>query len=226
MGLVRSLGELLDEVANERAEGYRRVKLKINPGWDEEPVARSAVLGQTLPCSPMRTARTPELAVRRGSRALGPPGRVRPGLHRATAGRRRPGGPCPVSPTDPDAALPRRGADLIGVGVDRSGHRGLFGRERESGTARRSSGEPCTPTTCARSSGVPVWCGGMVETGVGRAANVALAALPNFSLPGDLSASGRFFEQDVDCAARGERRTGPLPCPPAPAAGCSSTMTP
>ncbi len=45
--------------------------------------------------------------------------------------------------------------------------------------------------------GVPVWCGGMVETGVGRAANLALAALPNFSLAGDLSASGRFFEQDL-----------------------------
>jgi O-succinylbenzoate synthase len=45
--------------------------------------------------------------------------------------------------------------------------------------------------------GVPVWCGGMVETGIGRAANVALASLPNFSLPGDLSASARFFEQDL-----------------------------
>jgi o-succinylbenzoate synthase len=44
---------------------------------------------------------------------------------------------------------------------------------------------------------VPVWCGGMVETGVGRAANLALAALPNFLLPGDLSASSRFFETDL-----------------------------
>jgi O-succinylbenzoate synthase len=44
---------------------------------------------------------------------------------------------------------------------------------------------------------VPVWCGGMVETGIARAANIALAALPGFSLPGDLSATGRFFDVDL-----------------------------
>jgi O-succinylbenzoate synthase len=45
--------------------------------------------------------------------------------------------------------------------------------------------------------GVPVWCGGMLETGIGRAANVALAALPGFTLPGDTSASSRYFETDI-----------------------------
>jgi o-succinylbenzoate synthase len=45
--------------------------------------------------------------------------------------------------------------------------------------------------------GVPVWCGGMLETGIGRAANVALAALPNFRLPGDTSASARYFAEDL-----------------------------
>jgi o-succinylbenzoate synthase len=44
---------------------------------------------------------------------------------------------------------------------------------------------------------VPVWCGGMVETGIGRAANAALAALPGFTLPGDISASTRFYAQDI-----------------------------
>jgi O-succinylbenzoate synthase len=44
---------------------------------------------------------------------------------------------------------------------------------------------------------VPVWCGGMLETGIGRAANVALAALPNFTLPGDTSASDRYYRQDI-----------------------------
>ena len=47
------------------------------------------------------------------------------------------------------------------------------------------------------SRGVPVWCGGMLETGIGRAANLALAALPGFTLPGDTSASKRYFSQDV-----------------------------
>ena len=49
---------------------------------------------------------------------------------------------------------------------------------------------------CA-SLGVPVWCGGMLETGVGRAPNLALAALPNFKLPGDTSASDRYFAEDI-----------------------------
>ena len=47
------------------------------------------------------------------------------------------------------------------------------------------------------SVGVPVWCGGMLESGVGRAYNVALASLPNFTLPGDLSPSARYWAQDV-----------------------------
>jgi len=45
--------------------------------------------------------------------------------------------------------------------------------------------------------GVPVWCGGMLETGIGRAANAGLAALPGFTLPGDISASTRFYAQDI-----------------------------
>jgi o-succinylbenzoate synthase len=48
-----------------------------------------------------------------------------------------------------------------------------------------------------RANGVPVWCGGMLETGIGRAANMALCALPNFTLPADLSASDRYFEEDL-----------------------------
>jgi O-succinylbenzoate synthase len=47
------------------------------------------------------------------------------------------------------------------------------------------------------SRGVPVWCGGMLETGIGRAANLALAAMPGFTLPGDTSASARYFKRDV-----------------------------
>jgi O-succinylbenzoate synthase len=44
---------------------------------------------------------------------------------------------------------------------------------------------------------IPIWCGGMLETGIGRAGNVALASLKNFTLPGDISASKRYFEQDI-----------------------------
>jgi O-succinylbenzoate synthase len=48
-----------------------------------------------------------------------------------------------------------------------------------------------------RERGVPVWCGGMLETGVGRAANLALASLPNFTLPGDISATERYYTEDI-----------------------------
>ena len=49
----------------------------------------------------------------------------------------------------------------------------------------------------ARAHGVAVWCGGMVETGLGRSANAALASLPGFVLPGDISASARFYAVDI-----------------------------
>jgi o-succinylbenzoate synthase len=48
-----------------------------------------------------------------------------------------------------------------------------------------------------REAGIPVWCGGMLETGVGRASNLALASLPGFTLPGDISASNRYYLQDI-----------------------------
>jgi O-succinylbenzoate synthase len=44
---------------------------------------------------------------------------------------------------------------------------------------------------------VPVWCGGMLESGIGRAHNIALSTLPNFSLPGDVTASRRYWEEDI-----------------------------
>lgn len=49
----------------------------------------------------------------------------------------------------------------------------------------------------AAQHGIPVWCGGMLESGIGRAYNVALASLPNFTLPGDLSPSSRYWERDI-----------------------------
>jgi len=47
--------------------------------------------------------------------------------------------------------------------------------------------------------GIPVWCGGMLETGLGRASNLALASMPGFVLPGDISASDRYYAEDITC---------------------------
>lgn len=50
---------------------------------------------------------------------------------------------------------------------------------------------------CCQQQGIPVWCGGMLETGVGQASNLALASLPNFVLPGDISATDRYYRNDI-----------------------------
>lgn len=72
------------------------------------------------------------------------------------------------------------------------------------------------------SRSIPVWCGGMFETGIGRAANIALAALPGFTLPGDLSASHRYFHQDITTPF--ELADGYLEVPEGP--GCGVTPLP
>jgi O-succinylbenzoate synthase len=67
--------------------------------------------------------------------------------------------------------------------------------------------------------GIPVWCGGMLETGVGRAHNVALASLPNFTLPGDTSASRRYFQEDIVEPPFELNRDGTLSVPRGPGIG-------
>ena len=71
---------------------------------------------------------------------------------------------------------------------------------------------------CA-SVGIPVWCGGMLETGIGRAANIALASLPNFKLPGDISASDRYWKEDIVGPAFTLNKDGTLSVPTAPGIG-------
>ncbi len=69
------------------------------------------------------------------------------------------------------------------------------------------------------SQGWPVWCGGMLETGIGRAANLALASLPGFTLPGDTSASDRYYHQDILETPFRLSPQGTLPVPKGPGLG-------
>jgi O-succinylbenzoate synthase len=71
----------------------------------------------------------------------------------------------------------------------------------------------------ARDNGIPVWCGGMLESGVGRSYNVALASLPNFSLPGDLSPSARYWERDIVTPEWTMDRDGMVRVPTGPGLG-------
>jgi O-succinylbenzoate synthase len=70
-----------------------------------------------------------------------------------------------------------------------------------------------------RAAGWPVWCGGMLETGIGRAANLALASLPGFTLPGDTSASDRYFTEDLLTEPFTLAADGTLPVPSGPGLG-------
>ena len=70
-----------------------------------------------------------------------------------------------------------------------------------------------------RKADVPVWCGGMLETGVGRAANLALATLPGFSLPGDISASDRYYDEDIASPRFALNPDGTIDVPASPGLG-------
>jgi len=61
-----------------------------------------------------------------------------------------------------------------------------------------------------QAANIPVWCGGMLEAGIGRAHNIALASLPNFVLPGDVSASKRYWKRDIICPAVETTPTGTI----------------
>jgi O-succinylbenzoate synthase len=192
VGITGSVSELADRVAELVAAGYRRVKLKVEPGWDLEPVAavrdRFPDLALQVDANGAYTlADTARLA------ALDPFGLLLVEqplptgdlLGHAELARRIATPVCLDESIDSLAAavtaLELGACSVVNIKAGRVG--GWY-------EARRIH------DLCA-SRGIPVWCGGMLETGLGRAGNVALAALPNFSLPGDLSASERYFPVDL-----------------------------
>jgi o-succinylbenzoate synthase len=70
-----------------------------------------------------------------------------------------------------------------------------------------------------QSKGIPVWCGGMLESGIGRAHNIAMSTLPNFTLPGDVSASRRYWAEDIIEPEVEVTRQGTIRVPTAPGIG-------
>jgi o-succinylbenzoate synthase len=76
---------------------------------------------------------------------------------------------------------------------------------------------------CA-SKKIPVWCGGMLESGIGRAGNAALASLQNFSLPGDISASRRYYKEDIVCPEFTVNNDGTMDVPAGPGIGVEINM--
>ena len=193
VGIFESVAELIETVGGYLAEGYRRVKLKIEPGWDVVPVSAvrdrfgTDVMLQVDANGAYRLADAEHLSRLDGfglamlEQPLAPD---RLGEHAELA--RRLSTPICLDESIVSAAV---AADAIALGACSivNVKAGRVGGYLE---ARR------VHDVCA-DAGVPVWCGGSLETGLGRAANVALAGLPNFSLPGDTSASARYFDTDL-----------------------------
>jgi o-succinylbenzoate synthase len=213
VGIMDSVPQLLDAVAGYLDAGYLRIKLKIEPGWDLAPVraVRERFGDEVLLQVDANTAYT--LADARHLARLDPfdlllieqplaEEDVRG--HAELARRVR----TPIC-LDESITSARAAADAIALGACSVVNikPGRVGGYLE---ARR------VHDVC-RAAGVPVWAGGMLETGLGRAANVALAALPGFTLPGDTSASDRYFARDV--TAPFVLRDGHLVVPTGPGIG-------
>ncbi|MDT7546107.1 MAG: o-succinylbenzoate synthase, partial [Actinomycetota bacterium] len=187
-----SIPELLTAVEGYLDRGYVRIKLKIEPGWDIAPVRAVREKFGDIPLQvDANTAYT--LGDARLLAQLDPfdlllieqplpEDDVRGHAERAKQIR------TPVC-LDESIVSARAAADAIALGACSIVNikAGRVGGYLE---ARR------VHDVCL-ANGIAVWCGGMLETGIGRAANVALAALPGFTLPGDTSASDRYYRQDI-----------------------------
>lgn len=193
VGIQPSVAALLDVVGEYLAEGYVRIKLKIKPGFDVAPVeAVRERFGELVPLQVDANAAY-TLADARVLRRLDafdlllieqplPEDDLRQHAELARLVR------TPIC-LDESIVSARAAADAIAL-------RACSVINIKAGRVGGYLAAKRVHDLC-QANGIPVWCGGMVETGLGRAANAALAALPGFSLPGDVSASDRFYAQDI-----------------------------
>ena len=157
------------------AEGYRRIKLKIEPGWDVEPVRGGPRARSATSCC--RSTRTPPTRspTPRTCAELDPFDLL---LIEQPLPEDDMRGHAELAKRIAHADLPRR-VDRVGAARPRTRSRSAPARSSTSSpAASAATSRRAGSTTCARRTASPVWCGGMLETGIGRAANVALAALP------------------------------------------------
>jgi o-succinylbenzoate synthase len=192
VGIAASTDELRAQVDGYLAEGYQRIKLKIEPGLD---VARVSAIRVAHPDILLSVDANAAYTLEQADvfRALDDLGllMIEQPLHHddlldhATLQRELHTDLC----LDESIRSAAAAAAAIELGACRIVNikQGRVGGILE---ARRVH-------DVARAAGVPVWCGGMLETGVGRALNLALASMPGFTLPGDTSASARYFHDDL-----------------------------
>jgi O-succinylbenzoate synthase len=221
IGIQESPEALVTRARRAVADGYRKVKVKIQPGADIEYVAAvRRALGSEISLmadanSAYRLgdadhlARLDEFGLIMIEQPLG-----RDDLVRHAQLQKRLATPICLDESITDAD---RCEDMITLGAGRivnikPGRVGGFAVSKR------------IHDICLQ-HGLPVWCGGMLESGIGRAHNVALASLPNFSLPGDLSPSARYWERDIVTPEWTMDRDGLVPVPVArPGIGVTPDM--
>lgn len=192
VGIQESVPKLVEVVGGYLEDGYVRIKLKIEPGWDVEPVRAIRERFGEVPLQvdantayrlsdAQQLRRLDEFGLLLIEQPLAEDDiRQHAELARLIQ--------TPVCLDESIVSL-AAAADAVALGA----------AAVINIKAGRVGGylEAVRIHDLARANGVAVWCGGMLETGIGRAANAALAGLPGFTLPGDVSASGRFYFEDV-----------------------------
>ena len=192
LGVEPSIQALLDQVERYVEEGYKRIKIKIRPGWDLAPVSavreRFPGIQFTVDANAAYTLKDLPLFKELDRFDLGYIEQPLAWDDLLEHARLQAEISTPIcldesvdSPRAARAAWELKACKVLNLKPTRVG-----GVE-----AVLEIHDLC------RKAGVPMWCGGRLETGIGRLHNVALATLPGFSLPGDLSASSRYYEEDL-----------------------------
>src|SRR5205807_2696614 len=192
IGIQDSVEQLFEEIEVELAAGYQRIKMKIKPGWDVDVVRRvrerfPAIKLMADANSAYTLADTEHLRklddfyLMMIEQPLSHDDIIDHAVLQSKLQTPICLDECIRTAHHAEQAVKLRACGIINI---------KLGRVGGMGEARRVH-------DVAAAAGIPVWCGGMLEAGIGRAHNVALATLPNFVLPGDVSASGRYWKRDI-----------------------------
>jgi O-succinylbenzoate synthase len=192
IGIQPSPEALMDKIAEELAAGYQRIKLKCKPGWDtaifEQVRARWPEI--RLSCDANSAYRVADIdhivAWDQFDLMMIEQPLWYDDFYFHSMLQKRFDTPICLDESirnrrDALAAIDMDSCRVINIKVGRVG----------------GFSEAIAVHNAAAERGVPVWCGGMLETGIGRAHNIALSSLPNFALPGDVSASARYWMEDI-----------------------------
>jgi O-succinylbenzoate synthase len=192
LGIQASIPELLAQIEKELAAGYQRIKLKCKPGWDVEVFerVRSRWPAITLSCDANSSYRLKDADHLTAFDAFDLLMIEQPLWHDDfyyhSMLQKRLQTPICLDESihnrrDALAAIEMESCRIINIKLGRVG----------------GFSEAIAVHNAAQERGIPVWCGGMLESGVGRSHNIALSTLENFALPGDVSASARYWHEDI-----------------------------